>query len=94
MNKSEFIEILSKELGTSKVEAGRYIDKVFKCIATSMKNNNELKFVGFGTFRAKQTEEKQVKTPRGDMAKVPAQRRISFSVGSEFKAAANNKQSK
>jgi hypothetical protein len=32
-----------------------------------------------------------VKTPKGTMAKVPAQRRISFSVGSDFKAIVNNK---
>ena len=34
--------------------------------------------------------EKEVKTPRGTIAKVPAQRRVSFSVGSEFKAVVNS----
>ena len=90
MNKSEFIEILSKEMNTSKAEAGRHLDKVFKCIATSLKDKDELRFIGFGTFKAKQTEEKEVKTPRGTIAKVPAARRVSFSVGSEFKAVVNN----
>ena len=90
MNKTEFIEKLSKELNTSKAQATRDLDKIFKCIATSMQDNDELRFVGFGTFKAKQTEEKEVKTPKGTMAKVPAQRRISFSVGSDFKSIVNN----
>jgi nucleoid DNA-binding protein len=54
------------------------------------KRQRRTRFIGFGTFKAKQTEEKEVKTPRGTIAKVPAQRRVSFSVGSEFKAVVNN----
>jgi DNA-binding protein HU-beta len=90
MNKTEFIEKLSSELDTSKVKAGRYLDKIFKCIATSMKDNDGLRFVGFGSFKVKNTEAKEVRTPKGTMAKVPAQRRVSFSAGSEFKSTVNN----
>lgn len=35
MNKAEFIEKLSKELYTSKDEAGRKFEAVIKCIAES-----------------------------------------------------------
>lgn len=91
MNKSEFIEKLSKELDTTKTAATKSFDAVTKCIAQSLKDNDELRFIGFGTFKAKQTKAKEVKTPRGTMAKVPAQRRVSFSVGSEFKAIVNGK---
>ena len=56
-----------------------------------MIDNDELRFTGFGSFKAKQTKATEVKTPRGTMAKVPAQRRISFSVGSDFKSIVNNK---
>ena len=56
-----------------------------------IKDDNELKFVGFGTFKAKNKEATEVRTPKGTMAKVPAQRRVSFSVGSEFKTIANGK---
>ena len=91
MNKAEFIEKLSKELDTTKAAASKSFDAVIKCIAQAMKDNDELRFTGFGSFKAKQTEAKEVKTPKGTMAKVPAQRRISFSVGSDFKAVVNNK---
>ena len=36
-------------------------------------------------------EAKEVRTPKGTMAKVPAQRRVSFSTGSEFKSTVNDK---
>ena len=47
--------------------------------------------MGFGTFKGRQVEAKEVKTPKGTMAAVPAQRRVSFSVGSEFKATVKGK---
>ena len=94
MNKQEFITKLSEELKTTKVDAGKSFDAIIKCIAQVMKDNDELRFTGFGTFKAKNTPEKEVKTPKGIMAKVPAQRRVSFSVGSEFKATVNGNKSK
>ncbi len=91
MNKTDFIVKLSEELGTTKVDANKTFDIFTKCIAHVMKDENELKFVGFGTFKAKNKEATEVRTPKGTMAKVPAQRRVSFSVGSEFKATVNGK---
>ena len=91
MNKTDFIVKLSEGLGTTKTEANKNFEAISKCIAHAMKDNDELRFTGFGTFKAKNKEATEVKTPRGTMAKVPAQRRVSFSVGSEFKATVNNK---
>ena len=91
MNKTDFIEKLSEELGTTKVEANKNFEAVIKCIAQAMKDNDELRFTGFGSFKAKNKEATEVRTPKGTMAKVPAQRRVSFSVGSEFKATVNGK---
>ena len=89
MNKSEFIEKFSKELDVAKTTAAKNFNAVTKCLAKSIKNNDELRFVGFGIFKAKKA--KEVKTPRGTMAKVPEQRKVSFSLGSEFKAVVNGK---
>ena len=91
MNKADFIIKLSEELGTTKTEANKNFEAIIKCIAQAMKDNDELRFTGFGTFKAKNKEATEVRTPKGTMAKVPAQRRVSFSVGSEFKATVNGK---
>ena len=69
MNKSEFIDKLSKELDISKAEAGRHLNKVFKCISTSLKDKDELRFVGFGTFKAKQTKAKVSKNTKRNYGK-------------------------
>ena len=90
MNKTDFIIKLSEELGTTKTEANKNFDAIIKCISYAMKENDELKFVGFGSFKAKQTKATEVRTPRGTIAKVPAKRRVSFSVGADFKAIVNN----
>lgn len=91
MNKSEFIDKLSKELSTTKAEANKNLDAMLKCIAQSMKDNDNLKLVGFGTFKAKHYPANKVKTPKGTIVEVPASRRLSFSVGSELKNVVNGK---
>ena len=91
MNKTDFIVKLSEGLGTTKTESNKNFEAIIKCIAHAMKDNDELRFTGFGTFKAKNKEATEVRTPKGTMAKVPAQRRVSFSVGSEFKATVNGK---
>lgn len=89
MNKSEFIDVLAKELSCSKVAAQKYLDGVLSCVTQSMKKNDELRFVGFGTFKAKKTKAREVTTPKGQVVKVPAQRVVKFSVGAEFKKVVN-----
>lgn len=91
MNKTKFLEKLSEELGTTKTQASKNFETVIRCIANTMKDNDELRFVGFGSFKAKNKEATEIRTPKGTMVKVPAQRRVSFSVGTEFKDAVNNK---
>lgn len=91
MNKGEFIEKLSKELDTTKVGATKSLDAVLKCITGSLKTSDKLKFVGFGTFKVKKVEAKEIKTPIGENVKVAAHKRVSLSVGNVFKKVVNNK---
>jgi nucleoid DNA-binding protein len=69
MNKTEFIEKLSKELNTTKTEANKNFDAVIKCITQAMKDHDELRFTGFGSFKAKQTEAKEVKRQKAQLLK-------------------------
>jgi nucleoid DNA-binding protein len=55
MNKSKFIEKISKKLDITKTEATKSLNSVITCIEEYMKENDELKFIGFGTFKAKNT---------------------------------------
>jgi nucleoid DNA-binding protein len=91
MNKTEFVKKLSEELNITQTAASKNLEAVMKCVTEALKEHDELRFVGFGTFKGRQVAAKEVKTPKGIMAMVPAQRRVSFSVGSEFKATVNGK---
>ena len=91
MNKAEFITLLSEKLNTTKVEASNVLDGVLKTIVHAMKTNDELRFIGFGTFKTRKTKARMVTTPRGQTVKVPTGRQIKFSAGTEFKKAINTK---
>ena len=91
MNKTEFITLLAKELETSKVKANESFEGMLKCITCAMKTNDILRFVDFGTFKAKKTKAREVTTPKGQIVKVPARRQIKFSAGTEFKKMVNGR---
>lgn len=91
MNKAEFIEKLAEELAVSNYEAAKNFNAVVKCIVHSMKENDELKFSGFGTFKAKQIKAINMRLPNGEKVYVEARRKVRFSVGKDFKSAVNSK---
>ena len=91
MNKAEYIAKLAEELAVTKSEAAKNFNAVVKCIVHSMKENDELKFSGFGTFKVKQIKDTNMRLPNGEKAYVPAKRKVRFSVGKDFKSAVNGK---
>lgn len=91
MNKTEFIDLLSKELNTTKVAAGNVLDGVLKTITHVMKESDELRFVGFGTFKARKTKAREVTTPKGKVVKVSSQRQVKLTIGKTFKDIVNKK---
>ncbi len=91
MNKSEFVKKLSEELKISKIETSKTLDTVLQCIMQSLKTNNHLRFVGFGTFKVKKVKACELTTPQGNTAKVAAHKGVSLSVGDVFKKVVNNK---
>lgn len=90
MNKSEFINILSKKLECSKTHTSKVVDMVFECIGDSLKEEDVLRFVGFGTFKIQRLPKRQVKTPRsGEIVTVPAKKYVRFSSGELLKNKVN-----
>ena len=89
MNKSNFIEILAKELKTTKIETNKVINRVLKSIMQVMKNNSKLKFIGFGTFKTRYTTKRKIKTPKGLLVEIPIRKKIIFTPSSKFKEIIN-----
>jgi len=89
MNKQEFIDTLSKELGSAKTDAAKILDTVLQCIAQSLEKDDALKFTGFGTFKGKNYPAREMKSIDGKMITVPAQRRVTLSAGKGLKDVVN-----
>jgi nucleoid DNA-binding protein len=60
-------------------------------IGEAISQEDNLVFVGFGTFKTTISKAKKVRTPRGIMVDVPEKRIVKFASGTELKAKANTK---
>ena len=91
MNKAEFTKLLAKNMDTSAAAANKALKTVFDTIGESIAQEDNLAFVGFGTFKTTISKAKRVKTPRGATVDVPEKRLVRFSPGTELKAKADSK---
>ena len=91
MNRTEFIKLLAKNMDTSASDADKALKTVFDTIGEAIAQEDNLVFVGFGTFKTTISKAKKVKTPRGAIVDVPEKRVVRFSPGTELKAKADSK---
>ena len=91
MNKQDYIKLLAAKVGSTASEADKWFKAVTETIGDAIQKTDDLRFVGFGSFKSKVNKAKKVKTPRGDVVDVPEKRVVSFSVGSELKEKALTK---
>ena len=78
MNKSKFLEILSNKFRITKIETNKIVNIIFKTIMQVMKNDKELKLIGFGTFKIRDIKERSIKTPNGKMVKILPYKKVVF----------------
>ena len=91
MNKTEFIKVLAKNMDSSAAAADKALKTVFDTIGEAIAQEDNLAFVGFGTFKTTISKAKNVTTPRGAIVDVPEKRVVRFSPGTELKAKADSK---
>lgn len=90
MNKAELIEHVAKETETTKADAQRAVEAVFAGITATLKNGEQARFVGFGTFSVAQRAATTGRNPRtGEPIKIPASKNAKFKAGKELKEAVN-----
>lgn len=91
MNKAEFNKLLAKNMDATTAVADKTLKTVFDTICEAITQEDNLVFVGFGTFKTTISKARDVKTPTGKIAHVPEKRFVRFSPGSELKAKADTK---
>ncbi|WP_026258911.1 HU family DNA-binding protein [Uliginosibacterium gangwonense] len=90
MNKSELIEVIAKQAEVSKAAAGRALDATIAAITQSLKKNQDVTLVGFGTFTVGKRAARTGRNPRtGDAIKIKAAKVPKFRPGKALKDAVN-----
>ncbi|MBN9525514.1 MAG: HU family DNA-binding protein [Alphaproteobacteria bacterium] len=90
MNKNELIAQVAETAELSKVDAARAVDAVFDSIAAVLKNGDEVRLVGFGTFLVTKRAASEGRNPRtGETIKIPASKQPKFKPGKGLKDAVN-----
>lgn len=90
MNKNDLVAAVSSNTGLSKAESTRAVDEVFDVITKSLKQGDEVRLVGFGTFTVSKRAATQGRNPRtGETIQIPASKQPKFRAGKGLKDAVN-----
>lgn len=90
MIKAELIDAMAQDTKLSKRDCEVFLASFTKNIQTSLKKGNEVKLVGFGTFKVSKRAARAGRNPRtGAAIQIKASKVPSFKPGKELKDAVN-----
>ena len=90
MNKNDLIAAVSETSDLSKADATKAVDSVFDTISNTLKNGDEVRLVGFGTFSVAHRKASKGRNPRtGEEITIPASNQPKFKAGKGLKDAVN-----
>ena len=88
MNKNELVSSVATEAGLSRADATRAVDAVFSCITDALKQGQEVRLVGFGTFLVADRAASTGRNPRtGESIEIAASKQPKFKAGKTLKDA-------
>ncbi len=90
MNKSEIIARVASETGMSQGVLDIALNKVLKCISSSLAAGDDVSLAGFGNFSVKSRKERQGRNPRtGEAITIAASKSVRFKPAKVLKEAVN-----
>ena len=90
MNKSELVEHIAKSADISKAAAARSLDAMIDAVKITLKKNQSVTLVGFGTFSVGQRAARSGRNPRtGEVIKIKSAKVPKFKAGKALKDAVN-----
>jgi DNA-binding protein HU-beta len=90
MNKAELVDQIAQAAEISKSAAERAVDALVVCVKTSLRKDETVTLVGFGTFYAGKRSARTGRNPRtGAEVKISAARLPKFRAGKALKDAIN-----
>ena len=90
MNKLDLITAVAAESDLPRAKATEAVDAVFAAIAGALKNKEEVRLIGFGTFAAATRKASTGRNPRtGEEMQIPESTTVRFKVGKQLKDSVN-----
>ncbi len=90
MNKNDLVAAVAGSTGLSKSDAAGAVDGIVSAISSSLRNGNEVRLVGFGTFSVSHRKATTGRNPRtGEKIQIAATNVAKFKSGKALKAAVN-----
>ncbi|MFT7775676.1 HU family DNA-binding protein [Roseateles sp.] len=92
MNKTELIEHIAKQAGISKAAASRALEVIIGSVKSTLKKNDTVTIVGFGTFSVSKRAARTGRNPRsGESIKIQAAKVPKFRPGKDLIASVAGK---
>lgn len=90
MNKQDLVAAVAKAADMTKEKAAEAVDAVFDSITAGLKQDGEVRLMGFGTFAAAKRAASTGRNPRtGEEIQIPASTAVRFKMGKGLKDAVN-----
>ena len=90
VNKNELIAQVAETAEMTKTDAAKAVDSVFGAIETALKDGNEVRLTGFGTFSVSQRKATTGRNPRtGATINIPASNQPKFRAGKGLRDSVN-----
>ncbi|MFT6660007.1 HU family DNA-binding protein [Maritalea sp.] len=92
MNKNDLIAVAAEKAGITKADAASAVDAVFDAIEGTLRDGNEVRLVGFGTFSVSHRKATKGRNPAtGAEIDIAATNVPKFKPGKQLKEAVNGK---
>ncbi|WML92428.1 HU family DNA-binding protein [Thiothrix lacustris] len=90
MNKSELIDAVAEKSGLTKTDTDKAFKAFVEVISDTLKNDDQVALVGFGTFLVRERQARSGRNPRtGETISIASAKIPSFKAGKALKDAVN-----
>ncbi|MFM1515066.1 HU family DNA-binding protein [Helcococcus ovis] len=91
MNKSDLVAKIAEKSGLTKVDSTKALDAFLETVTESLKKQEKVQLVGFGTFEVRERKEREGRNPRNPEEKIhiPASKAPVFKAGKTLKEVVN-----
>jgi len=90
VNRNELVDAVSSKTDMRKSEASKAVDAVFEAIEDALKDGDEVRLVGFGTFSVASRAASEGRNPRtGEKIKIAASKQAKFKPGKGLRDSLN-----